>query len=146
MKHAPLTGNTNRAFVAVFDSGDDVLEQLQHFCEDERLFAARMYGIGGFRKVQLGYYDMEAKRYEPIDVDEQVEVVSFTGNVTSYQGKPRLHVHCVVSHRDGRCTAGHLLGGTVRPTLELFIDELPMGLRRIDRPDAGIPLIDLSDA
>jgi predicted DNA-binding protein with PD1-like motif len=86
---------------------------------------------------------METKRYEPIAVDEQVEVVSFLGNVTSYQGKPRLHVHCVVGHRDGHTTAGHLLSATVRPTLEVFIDEIASSLRRTDRPEIGIPLIDL---
>lgn len=147
MRHTPLTGaHLGRGFALVFDMGDDVLEQLQKFCESEHVYTARMYGIGGFRKVQLGYYDMEAKRYEPIDVDEQVEVVSLIGNVTLYEKKPRLHAHCVVSHRDGHCTAGHLLGGTVRPTLEVFLEEIPIRLHRVDRPEIGIPLIDISHA
>lgn len=147
MKHTPLTGaDPGRGFALVFDMGEDVLAQFQAFCESERVYTARMHGIGGFRKVQLGYYDMEAKRYEPIEVDEQVELVSLIGNVTVYKEKPRLHAHCVVSHRDGHCTAGHLLGGTVRPTLEVFLEEVPMRLHRVDRPEIGIPLIDISHA
>lgn len=147
MKHTPLAAsNLGRSFALVFDTGDDALAELQQFCEREHVYTARMYGIGGFRSVRLGYYDMEAKRYEPIDVDEQVELVSFIGNVTLYDSKPRLHAHCVISHRDGHCTGGHLLNGTVRPTLELFVEELPSRLHRVDRPDVGIPLIDISHA
>jgi predicted DNA-binding protein with PD1-like motif len=132
-----------RRFVAVFDAGDDVLEQLQQLCARESIASAMLAGIGGFSNATVGYYDMKAKRYEPIAVNEQVEVVSFLGNVTGYQGKPKLHVHCIVGHRDGHTTAGHLLSATVRPTLELFIDELASPLRRTDRPEIGIPLIEL---
>jgi predicted DNA-binding protein with PD1-like motif len=144
VKHRQLHGDElTRRFVAIFDIGEDVPAGLQQLCEHERITAAVLSGIGGFAHVTVGFYDMETKRYEPIAVDEQVEVVSFLGNVTSYQGKPRLHVHCVVGHRDGHTTAGHLLSATVRPTLEVFIDEIASSLRRTDRPEIGIPLIDL---
>jgi predicted DNA-binding protein with PD1-like motif len=147
VKHTPLTGaNLGRSFALVFDMGDDVLAEFQQFCETAHIYTARVQGIGGFGRAQLGYYDMEAQRYEPIDVDEQVEVISLAGNVTLYESKPRIHLHCIVSHRGGHCTAGHLLGGIVRPTLELFVDDLPVRLHRVDRPDAGIPLIDISHA
>lgn len=132
-----------RRFIFVGEMGDDVLPALQQFCERERVESAAISGVGGFHKATLAYYDMESKRYDPIAVDEQVEVLSFLGNVTLYQGKPRLHVHCIVGHRDGHTTGGHLLGGIVRPTLELSIDEWPSVLARSDRAEIGIPLIDL---
>jgi len=144
VKHKLLHGEERaRRFAAVFELGDDVLAQLQQFCEQERVISATICGIGGFRSATVGYYDMETKRYEPIEVNEQVEVLSFLGNVTNYNGTPRLHVHCIVGHRDGHATGGHLLHAAVRPTLELFIDEIPTPLRRTDRPEIGIPLIDL---
>lgn len=144
MKHQRLNVHDHaRRFAVVADTGDDVLPLLQHFCESERIESASISGIGGFRGATLAFYDMEVKRYEPIAVDEQVEVLSFLGNVTLYQGKPRIHVHCIVGHRDGHTTGGHLLGAVVRPTLELLIDELPSVLHRTDRPEAGIPLIEL---
>lgn len=144
MRHKVLDqAGGGRRIAAVFDIGDDVLDCLQQLCERERITSAQLCGIGGFLRATLAYYDMEAKRYEPIDVNEQVEVLSFLGNLTEYQGKPKLHVHCVVGHRDGRTTGGHLLAGIVRPTLELSIHELPVSLRRTDRPEIGIPLIEL---
>jgi predicted DNA-binding protein with PD1-like motif len=132
-----------RRLAVVFDVDEHVLTELEQLCEGEHIRSASLTGIGGFRKATLAYYDMESKRYEPIEVDEQVEVVSLLGNVTQYSGRPRIHAHCIVGHRDGRTTAGHLLAGVVRPTLEVFVDELPAQLVREDRPDIGIPLIDL---
>src|SRR5215467_13417862 len=64
-----------RTYVVVLDMEDDVLERLAAFLRKEQISVAKFYGIGGFRRVTLAYYDMEAKRYLPIEVDEQVEVV-----------------------------------------------------------------------
>jgi predicted DNA-binding protein with PD1-like motif len=136
------TQRSGRSYVVVLDLGDDVLERLGTFLRDERIAAGKFYGIGGFRRVTLAYYDMEAKRYLPIEVDEQVEVVSLIGNVATYEGRPRIHAHCVVGHRDGRTTGGHLLSAVVRPTLELMVEEIAADLRRTDRPEIGIPLLD----
>ncbi|HEY1868914.1 MAG TPA: PPC domain-containing DNA-binding protein [Candidatus Cybelea sp.] len=131
-----------RSYVVALDVEDDVLERLAEFLRAERIAAAKFYGIGGFRRVTLAYYDMEAKRYLPIEVDEQVEVVSLIGNVATYRGEPRVHAHCAVGHRDGRTTSGHLVSGIVTPTLELLVEELAADLRRVDRPEIGIPLLD----
>lgn len=135
--------SSGRSYAAVFDMDDDVLEQLNRFFIAQKVAAAKLYGIGGFRRATLGYYDMEQKRYLPIEVDEQVEVLSFIGNVATYDEQPRLHAHCVVGHRDGRTTGGHLLAGTVRPTLELFVEEIATGLQRVDNPEIGIPLLEM---
>jgi uncharacterized protein len=132
---------SGRSYAVVFDLGDDVVDRLQHFLIAERIESATLYGLGGFHRTTLAYYDMEEKRYLPIEVNEQVEVLSFIGNVARYQEKPRLHAHCVVGHRDGRTTGGHLLAGVVRPTLELMLDEIAVGLQRTDRPEIGIPLL-----
>lgn len=131
-----------RSYALVFDAGDDLLGRLQQFLEAECFAGARFYGVGGFSRATLGYFDMTLKRYLPIDVDEQVELLSIAGNVATYDGKPRIHAHCVVGHRDGHTTGGHLLSGTVQPTLELMLDEISAGLQRHDRPDLGIPLLD----
>jgi uncharacterized protein len=137
------TTPSGRSYALVFDLDDDVLTDFQQFCERENIYAAFFYGIGGYRTATLAYYDMGKKRYEPIDVDEQVEVVSFIGNVTNFEGKPRIHAHCVVGHRDGHTTAGHLLQGVVSPTLEVMLQDGNVPMQRTQRPEIGIPLIDL---
>ena len=142
MKHRDFGAQPTRTRIAVFEPGDDVLPVLQSFCEASGIASATLTGIGGFARATVAFYDLQAKRYEPIPVEEQVEVLTFVGNVTEYEGKPKIHVHCVLGHRDGRTTGGHLLDGTVRPTLELTIVEFAATIRRVNRPEIGIPLID----
>ena len=59
-------------------------------------------------------------------------------------GKPSLHVHIVLGLSDGSTRGGHLLAGTVRPTLEVVLTKVPVALRRKKRADLGIALIDLA--
>jgi hypothetical protein len=44
---------------------------------------------------------------------------------------------------DGTTRGGHLLRGQVWPTLEVIIRDTPVELRKIDRPELGLALIDL---
>jgi predicted DNA-binding protein with PD1-like motif len=52
----------------------------------------------------------------------------------------------VLGLADGSTRGGHLLAGTVRPTLEVVLTEVPATLRRKKRADLGIALIDLATA
>lgn len=133
-----------RQFVLVFETGDDVVAELQRFVEEQNVMAAFFKGLGGFQRATVGFYNLSQQRYEPIEIDEQVEVLSLIGNVAIYDGKPKLHAHAAVSYRDGRAAGGHLLQATVRPTLEIALNELAGNLHRTDRPEIGIPLIDLT--
>jgi uncharacterized protein len=60
-------------------------------------------------------------------------------------GNPGLHLHAVLGLADGSVRGGHFLEGTVRPTLEVILTETPALLRRKNRDDLGIALIDLHD-
>jgi predicted DNA-binding protein with PD1-like motif len=76
-------------------------------------------------------------------VDEQCEVLSLIGDVAEGEDGPILHMHVVLGLSDGTTRGGHLLEGRVYPTLEVVVTEAPAELRKIMRPDVGIPLIDL---
>ena len=56
---------------------------------------------------------------------------------------PVVHVHVVLGLSDGTTRGGHLIEGTVFPTLEVVVREVPAHLHKVMRPDVGIPLIDL---
>jgi predicted DNA-binding protein with PD1-like motif len=115
---------------------------LERFARDCGLSAATFSGIGAFRAVVLGYFDWERKEYLRIPVDEQVEVLAFTGDVALADGEPAVHAHVVVGTRDGSARGGHLLEGHVRPTLELLVEEAPAELRKRYDPQSGLALID----
>ena len=82
------------------------------------------------------------RRHQPIPIDAQVEVLSFTGDIAIEHGQPKVHAHVVLGKADGTAHGGHLLEGHIRPTLEIVITETPRHLfRRLD-PSSGLALID----
>jgi predicted DNA-binding protein with PD1-like motif len=110
---------------------------LQHHVD-----AASFSGIGAFRTATLGYFDVDAREYVPIELDEQVEVLSLQGNIAMADDEPTVHAHVVVAKRDGTAHGGHLLTAYVRPTLELIFVESVAAMRRTLDPASGLPLLD----
>jgi len=131
-----------RTFALIFEIGDELLDMLGGFARDENLSAAQFTAIGAFSDVVLGYFDWEKKEYERHPVAEQVEVASLIGDVAlAPDGAPSIHIHAVLGRRDASALAGHLLAGTVRPTLELVLTESPAHLRKQRDPASGLALI-----
>ncbi len=110
----------------------------------KKLRAAYLSGVGGLREVTLAYFDWNTKEYNPIPIPEQVELVSFIGNLSMAEGKPKLHAHVVIGRADGSAMGGHLLDAIVRPTLELVLVQSPVTLVRVKDEESRLPLLDLS--
>lgn len=143
MKTKKLGADGDQTYALVFEPGDDMLADLRAFARKLHMKAAHFSGIGGFSDVVLGYFDPDAKQYKPIPLEEQVEVVSLTGDIAlGEDGQPAVHAHAVVGRSDGSTRAGHLLDAHVRPTLELVLVQTPRHLqRRLDQA-TGLPLLD----
>lgn len=144
VKRKVLREDGERTFALVLDEGEEASRCLHDFAEYHGLRAGRFTAVGAFSKVKLGFYDLDRKEYEPIEVNEQVEVLSFVGDIAVRDGDPLVHAHVVVGLRDGRTRGGHLLEGYVRPTLEVMVIESPAEMRRRMDEDSGLPLIDLA--
>ena len=130
--------------VVILDAGEEAFAALTKFANDKKLAAASLTAIGAFEKATVGWFDLASKSYRKIEVAEQSEVLSAVGDVaTGDDGKPSLHIHIVLGLSDGSTRGGHLLAGTVRPTLEVVLTEVPSKLRRKMRADLGIALIDI---
>src|SRR5512135_2713071 len=135
-----------RHFALVFKTGEDPLAGILDFARSHQLTASRFTGIGAFERAVLGYFDYDRKEYRRIPVEQQVEVVSLTGNVArdNDSGAPKLHVHCVLGQSDGHALAGHLMEARVRPTLEVVLIEEPARLARRHDARTGLALLDLT--
>lgn len=131
------------AFAVVFESGDRVMEGLLDFARTTEIAGATFTAIGAFESATLGFFDPDRKEYLEIEVDEQVEVLALTGNIGRHRDEAKVHAHVVLGTRDGNARGGHLLEATVRPTLEVIVEQTQSPLtRRIDER-TGLPLIDL---
>jgi predicted DNA-binding protein with PD1-like motif len=134
-----------QVYVVILDSGEEAFAALTKFADQAGLAAASLTAIGAFEKATVGWFDFASKSYRKIEVGEQCEVLSALGDVAvGDDGMASLHVHIVLGLSDGSTRGGHLLAGTVRPTLEVVVTETPSKLRRKKRADLGIALIDVN--
>jgi predicted DNA-binding protein with PD1-like motif len=104
-------------YVVVCDPGDEAVVALTQFAQAEDLEAASIAAVGAFEHAVVGWFDRAAKDYRRIPVGEQCEVLSLLGDVAQGQDGPILHMHAVLGLSDGTTRGGHLLEGTVFPTL-----------------------------
>jgi uncharacterized protein len=138
-----LRAEPERAWILVFARGDPVVETLVGFAREHGVRSARFTGIGALHDVSLGFYRGDRKDYERFALDEELELLSLVGNVSIADGEPRVHAHAVVGQAGGTALGGHLFEGHVGPTLEAFVTEVPLELKREMDEGFGLPLLRL---
>lgn len=141
MTHKIVSDGPTPVWLLVFETGDEVMQGLTAFATEHELGGAHFIGLGAMSEATLAFFDPDARHYEEIAVDEQVEVLTITGNLARLGGEARVHAHAVLGRRDGSTLGGHLQRGVVRPTLEVFITALPGVLERRFDPESGLPLL-----
>jgi len=113
------------------------------FAKTNRFADSYLSVIGAFSEVTLGFFDRQEKQYFKIPMREQVEVLSFTGNIVRNDSRPTLHAHVVVGKSDGTVHGGHSIDGRVWPALEMILSEMPVHLWRSHDEETGLALIRL---
>jgi uncharacterized protein len=131
-----------RTFVVVFETGDEAMRGLTLFAKEQGLSGSHFTAIGAFSRAIVAYFEWSSKEYRQVPIDEQVEVLSFAGDITIEGGTPKVHAHVVLGKADATAHGGHLIEGYVRPTLELVITEAPRHLHRRVDTNSGLALID----
>lgn len=136
--------NGLRLWIAVLESGDEARRALTEFAKNMRIQSASFVAVGAFERAAVAYFEWDRKQYKEIPIDEQVEVLSFIGDVVrDEKGEPSLHAHTVLGRSDGTVRGGHFVKGIVRPTLEVVFTETPAHLTRRKHPELGLALIDI---
>jgi predicted DNA-binding protein with PD1-like motif len=133
-----------RTFAVALAPGEPLMESITRFAAEHGLAASEFTAIGAFASAKLALFDPDKRGYTEIPVDEQVELASLNGRISrpeGGEGDPHLHVHCIVSRRDGSTIGGHLLEAEVRPTAEVFITDSPTELHRRTDPESGLPAL-----
>jgi uncharacterized protein len=134
--------NGQKDFAVIFRPGDEPYAGLTQFAEQNHIQSAHFTAIGGFHDARLAWFDEDKKLFRLIPVDDQVEVVSLVGDIALLDGKPVVHMHCVVAYPDGATKGGHILGAHVSPLLEVFVTADPTPLIKKRDPARGLTLIE----
>jgi len=131
-------------YLVRLEPGEEVIESLKRFADGHRIGFAALHAIGAFRRVTLGYFDTAANVYRHRAVEEQVEVLNLSGNISrGEKGEPIVHAHVTVGRSDYHTLGGHLVEATVNPTLEIVVATVLATVRRRRDPATGLTLWDL---
>lgn len=134
-------------YALIFAEGDEAYRELQRFATETGVNGASITGVGAAMRATVGWFDFVAKKYDPIRVEEQVEVISFLGDIaTTEDGKPQVHAHVALAKHTGAMVGGHLIELYVAPTLELIVTETPTHLRKRSLPGLPVATIRLSES
>lgn len=112
----------NAAFVSL-DRGEDLLEGLYRALEQLQIEAGTLQVIGGLEEAVVGYFDPKVGDYLKIPTGH-VEISSGLGNVSTRDGKPFIHLHLVLSGRDGSSVGGHAMEGCRAFVVEAYFRKL----------------------
>ena len=135
-----------RPIFLVFDQGDEVVATLRQFAREQQIRGGRFAAIGALSGAVVAYWNPDKLDYDRIEVQEQVEVLSLIGDVTVEDGKTKIHAHIVLGRRDGSTVGGHLMQGTVFPTLEMHLLDYGTPLQRKKDEKTKLSLIAIEDA
>ena len=70
-----LVAQDPNIWVLVLAPGEEVKETLTAFARRHKIMAASFVALGALERATIGYFDWQKKAYQPIAVDEQVEVL-----------------------------------------------------------------------
>jgi predicted DNA-binding protein with PD1-like motif len=117
---------------------------LREFANAQRLYASFFEGIGSLYKAVLGHYDFkDTKSYKYEAFDEDLEILTLSGNVSTMNQKALAHVHVTLGRRDFSVIGGHLEEGSLANMIEVHITKLPGKLLKEKDENVGLNLLKL---
>ncbi|MCK8826450.1 DNA-binding protein [Natroniella acetigena] len=105
------------------ETGDDLLEKLTEIVKEKEITAGKVIALGAVKEAIISFYDQDKQEYEAEKLDESLEIVSLTGNISLKDGAPIIHAHIALGDEDGQLYGGHLEKGTTVFACEFIIEE-----------------------
>ena len=102
-----------KVFQGSLEKGDDLIPALTAILKEAKISAGAITGIGAVTGAELGYFNGQTKSYEKIHVQENLEIVSLKGNISTKNKEIFPHLHAVLSKKDFSVVGGHLFAGIV---------------------------------
>jgi hypothetical protein len=131
-----------KVYAVIFSKGDEAMSGLTDFAIQNHIDDAHFTGIGAVNGATLAWLDPAARIYHRIPVTQQVEVLSLVGDMTTFNGKPIVHMHAVLGRPDGTTIGGHVFELDVNPTLEVIVTVNSVPLKRKPDNASGMKVID----
>lgn len=133
-----------RGFVIRLEQGDDILKSLKRFADAKKVQAAFFEGIGSLYRAKLGHYDFQdTKTYKYETFDEDLEILTLSGNISTMNEKALPHAHATLGRRDFSVLGGHLEEGSLANMAEVNLTIVPGKLEKAKDSKVGLNLLQL---
>lgn len=126
---------TPTGYLMVLRQGDDVISNIENLAKTENIPSASFTGIGFASEVTFGFYDFNAKKFNP-KTFSKVEMGSLTGSIAWNEKGPSIHVHGVATDDQFNAFGGHILSLYVGTgSMEVYVTLNDQKLdRKIEQP------------
>lgn len=124
------TSTNPDSYVVRIESGEPIIEMLTAFMESQGVRFATISAIGAVDRAEVGWWNAVSGEYEFHVLEEQMEVLSVQGTCSLMDGKPFLHLHCMLGRHDLSVVGGHLKEGRAYPMLEVWVQTQDATVRR----------------
>ncbi len=122
--------------------GEEIISLLTMLISEENITCGRVSGIGATDKITIGLYNVNTQEYHKDAIEEEMEILSLSGNLTRKDGAPYVHVHGSFSTLD-RVYGGHVNEVWISATAEIIIDVIDLVVDRKTDKETGLNLIKL---
>mgnify|MGYP005844202327 CR=1 FL=1 len=129
------------SYILRFDRGEEFISSLQDFCTENNIQAGYFHGIGACHKLELAWYNLETKKYEIQNIEENLEITSLTGNIALIDGSVFAHTHGVFGNRTLQTVTGHIKSMEISATCELKLDIFDGKIERAFDEETGLKLM-----
>ncbi len=133
----------NKYIISV-STGEEIVKALNLFCEERKIKSGNITGLGAINEVTLRFFNPETKKYIDKTFREQMEISNLTGNISTMNGKPYLHIHITVGRADYSSRAGHLLSAVLNGAGEFVVEDFGEDIERTYNPTLGLNCYDFS--
>ena len=122
--------------------GEEVISLLARLIDEEKITCGRVTGIGATDKITIGLYNVGTQEYHKVTIEEEMEILSLSGNLTRKDGAPYVHVHGAFATLD-KVYGGHVNEVWISATAEIIIDVIDLVVEREIDKETGLNLIKL---
>ena len=121
--------------------GEELMEGIKKFCKEHHIEVAFFHAIGAASEVELAWYDLGAKQYVTTLLQQDLEVVSLTGNISKLGNELVVHSHGVFSNKAMETKGGHVNKVVISGACEVVLTRMEGKIDRAFDEDTGLNLM-----
>jgi len=124
------------------DKGERVNKSLLEVAKENNMIFGWVNGIGAIFDPEVGYFDVQNKKYIKKTIKGEYELISLIGNISYKEGELFVHSHITFTDTDFRAYGGHLFDCKIAAAGEFIIFKGQEKIERSYSSEVGLHLWD----